>query len=761
MTNSALVLSAGVLVLSSAAAAATGPPTDGERRELERTSDLALERRIDGLLAAMNLEEKIGQMTMVNIAEPGGGDPAATGWDPTRPPAVSAERIETVLGRHQVGALMTDAPMTPTAWVEFIGRLQREALARSPQKIPMMYAICHMHGAGFLIGGTVFPHNLNLAATFDPEFARAAGAITALETADLGHHWLYTPVVDIGRNPRWGRYYETAGESPVLGAALAAAIVEGVQDNPETAPYRVVASAKHFIGYSDPASGYDRSPAAIPDQALYEYWVPAFQAAIDAGVGIIETNSGEVNGVPVHASRRLLTTLLRDEMGFKGVLNTDWGDVAKLVTLHRVAENEKEAALLAIEAGNDLVLTGFDTAVCDHLAELVREGRLGMDRIDLSVARVLRLKLQLGLFDNPLPRRDRFDRVGRPESRARALEAARESLVLLRNEEGILPLDPEGLRALIVTGPLARNRPALAGGWTLSWTLPTDEMMPADMPSVLRALRDRYGSGRVWHRTTSDGVRWLAPEADAIVYVAGEEPYAEFKGSVDDLSLPDDQIAGIEAAIATGRPVILVMVGGRPRIITKVFDRCAAVVWAGLPGFEGGRALADVVSGAVNPSGKLPFAYPASPSRLVTYDHKASLDSETEPRSPWTVADFGSGLSYTTFEYGGLALSRESLSDATDTLTATVTVTNSGERPGRESVLWFLTDEVGSITRPVRQLAHFEKIALEPGESRTLSFVIEPQRDLSYPDDTGAPLLEAGFFTLTVGDESARFPYAP
>jgi beta-glucosidase len=747
------------LLLGWSASLASSEPDDRERRLLERTSDAALEAHVDTLLAAMTLEEKIGQMTMVNIAEPSSGIHDDGVWDPTRPPAVSPERIETVLGRYQVGALMTDAPLAPAAWAEFVGGLQREAMARSSQGIPMIYAVCHMHGAGYMVGATVFPHNINLAATFDPGFAHDAAAVTALETADLGHHWLYTPVVDIGRDPRWGRFYETAGESPLLGAALARAIVGGVQDHPETAPYRIVASAKHFIGYSDPRTGYDRSPALIPDQALYEYWVPAFQAAIDAGVGIIETNSGEVNGVPVHASRRLLTTLLRDEMGFRGVLNTDWADVAKLVSLHRVAENEKQAALLAIEAGNDLVLTGFDTAICDHLAELVREGRLSLDRIDLSVSRILRLKLQFGLFDNPLPRTDRFDRIGRPESRARALEAARESLVLLRNEGDVLPLGPKDVRALVVTGPLADSRTSLAGGWTLSWSRPTEEMMPAEMPSVLRALRDRYGSGRIWHRTTSDGVRWLAPEADAIVFVAGEEPYAEFKGSVDDLSLPADQIAGIETALATGRPVVLVMVGGRPRIITRVFDRCAAVLWAGLPGFEGGTAISDVIAGFVNPSGKLPFAYPASPSRLVNYDHKPSLDSETAPRSRWTVADFGSGLSYTTFGYDALSLSQEALTGQTDSLTASVRVTNTGSRPGREAVLWFLSDEVGSISRPVRQLAHFEKITLEPGEARTVRYRIEPGRDLSFPDATGAPLLEPGWFRLVVGGEELRFRY--
>jgi beta-glucosidase len=739
-----------------AAAAPSGPRPrdDRERRLRERTGDAALEAKVDALLGAMTLEEKVGQMTMVNIVEdvPDESKPYPEGFPTLRP-----GRLETVLGRYQVGFLMSDLALDAPTWHRFVTELQREALARSRLRIPMMYAVCHMHGAGFLQGGTVFPHNLSLAATFDPRFARAAGAVTAVETADLGHHWLYTPVVDLGRDPRWPRYYETSGESPVLAAAMAAAVVKGVQESPATAPYRVVASAKHFIGYSAPGSGHDRTPAAIPDQELYELFVPSFQAAVDAGVGIVEANSGEVNGVPVHASHRLLTTLLRDEMGFRGVLNTDWEDVRRLHTRHRVAESEKEAAFQAVQAGNDLVLTAMDTAFCDHLRELAREGRVGRDRIDLSVSRLLRLKLRSGLFENPFPRDDRLARVGRPEHRAQALEAARESLVLLRNEGGLLPLEPAKARALVVTGPLAESRRSLAGGWTLRWSRPSEVLVPAGVPSVFQALAERYPNA--WLRTTTDGVRWMAPQADAIVYVAGEEPYAESTGQIDDLTLPADQLAGIEAAVETGRPVVLVMVAGRPRVITRVFGRCAAVVWAGLPGFEGGRAIAELIAGTLNPSGKLPFAYPASPSRLLTYDHKPSNEAAALPGTRWTVADFGSGLSYTTYRYSGLTLTKERLAGPSDALTASLTVTNAGARGGREAVLFFLTDEVGSITRPVRKLAHFEKVALGPGESRAVRFEIDPRRDLAFPDDAGRPRLEPGFFRLAVGGLEARFRY--
>ncbi len=737
-----------------APAAPARPRDDRERRLRERTADSALEGRIDDLLAAMTLEEKVGQMTMVNIVEdvPDESKPYPPGFPTLRP-----GRLDSVLGRYQVGFLMSDVALDGPTWVRFVGELQREALARSRLRIPMMYAVCHMHGPSFLQGGTIFPHNLSLAATFDPRFARAAGAVTAVETADLGHHWIYAPVADTGRDPRWPRYYETFGESPLLGAAMVAAVVKGVQETAATAPYRPVASAKHFIGYSAPRSGHDRTPAAIPDQELYELFVPPFQAAVDAGVGIVEANSGEVNGVPVHASSRLLTTLLRDEMGFSGVLNTDWEDVRRLATRHRVAETEKEAAFLAIEAGNDLVLTAMDTAFCDHLLDLVREGRISRERIDLSVARLLRLKLRFGLFESPFPRDDRLSRIGSPEHRAQALEAARESLVLLRNEGGVLPLDPAKSRSLVVTGPLADSRRSLAGGWTLRWSRPSEALVPADVPSVLQALAERYENA--WLQTTSDGVRWMAPQADAIVYVAGEEPYAESTGQVDDLTLGADQLAGIEAAIETGKPVVLVMVAGRPRVITRVFDRCAAVLWAGLPGFEGGRAIADVVAGTLNPSGRLPFAYPASPSRLLAYDHKPSNEAAALPGTRWTIADLGSGLSYTTYRYGDLALTKDRLAGEADTLTASVTVTNTGSRAGREAVLFFLTDETGSITRPVRRLARFEKIALEPGESRTVRFAIDPRRDLSFPDESGRRRLEPGSFRLAVGGLGARFRY--
>jgi beta-glucosidase len=321
----------------------------------------------------------------------------------------------------------------------------------------------------------------------------------------------------------------------------------------------------------------------------------------------------------------------------------------------------------------------------------------------------------------------------------------------------VLPLDPATSRSLVVTGPLADSRRSLAGGWTLRWSRPSEALVPADVPSVLQALAERYENA--WLQTTSDGVRWMAPQADAIVYVAGEEPYAESTGQVDDLTLGADQLAGIEAAIETGKPVVLVMVAGRPRVITRVFDRCAAVLWAGLPGFEGGRAIADVVAGTLNPSGRLPFAYPASPSRLLAYDHKPSNEAAALPGTRWTIADLGSGLSYTTYRYGDLALTKDRLAGEADTLTASVTVTNTGSRAGREAVLFFLTDETGSITRPVRRLAHFEKIALEPGESRTVRFAIDPRRDLSFPDESGRRRLEPGSFRLAVGGLGARFRY--
>ena len=711
--------------------------TDKERMRLETGASPEIEKKVLDLLSKMTLEEKVGQMVQIM-------------------PGENIDSSAVLFGRRNIGSVYFNIDgsesFSMNNWYNLVTEFHTVFLNNSRLKIPALIPQCHQHGAVYVENSTIFPHNISLAATFNPGFGRDMGNVTILESADLGHNFIWVPVMDVGRNKRWSRFYETFGESYYLCARMGEAIVKGVQDTVITSPYKVAACAKHFIGYSDPRSGWDRSPAIIADQELYEFYVPSFKACIDAGVKIIEANSGEVNGIPVHASYRLLTTLLRDELGFRGVLNSDYEDIRKLATYHHVAESEKEAAFLGVTAGLDLILTPFDLIFADDLIALVKEGRISENRINLSVARILRLKFELGLFDHPLPRNDRFDRLARQESIGKALDAAREAIVILKNENGLLPLNTQSSKKIIVTGFNANKRMATSGGWTVSTT-------SGKAKTVFEGIKEQFHERTIIlvdndvSKITSN-----ARDADAIIYVAGEDPYSEQAGNIQDMNLPDDQVEQIKAAISTGKPVILVMVAGRPRIITKVFGGCKAVIWAGLPGYEGARAIGEILCGAVNPSGKLPFSYPYTDSHNLNYNQKYhDLQLTENLMVPWTIADFGTGLSYTTFSYSDLQLSDTIIKGNNSTLKATVKVTNTGSYDGKEAVLWFLWDEVGSITRPVRELKYFEKELIKSGESKTFTFIIDPSKDLSFPDEKGEIKIEAGYFTIYAGDQSRRF----
>lgn len=707
--------------------------SDKDRMKLETTGNPEIEKKVHDLLSEMTLEEKVGQMVQII-------------------PANNNDSLAIVFARKNVGSIYFNGDFSMNDWYDLAKRYSEIFLKYNHLKIPFLLSRCHQHGAVDVKNSTIFPHNISLAATFNPGFGQEMGNVTILESADLGHNFIWVPVMDIGRNHRWSRFYETFGESYYLCARMGEAIVKGIQDTVIASPYKVAACAKHFIGYSDPRSGWDRSPAIIADQELYEFYVPSFKACIDAGVKIIEANSGEVNGVPVHASYRLLTALLRDKLGFKGVLNSDYQDIRKLATYHHVAENEKEAAYLGVMAGLDLILTPFDLIFADDLISLVNEGRISEDRINLSVARILRLKFELGLFDHPLPRNDRFDRLARPASEEKALGAAREAIVLLKNENRLLPLNPKTSKRIIVTGFNANKRMATSGGWTE----PTTSLKAK---TVFEGIKEQFPeSNIILVDSDASKIKSGSEEAEAIIYVAGEDPYSEQNGNIQDMNLPDDQVEQIKAAISTGKPVILVMIAGRPRIITRVFDGCTAVIWAGLPGYAGARAIAEILCGTINPSGKLPFSYPVTDSRNLNYNQKYhDLQLTKNLKVPWTIADFGTGLSYTTFSYSDIQLSDTILRSNKSTLKATVKVTNTGKCDGKEAVLWFLWDEVGSITRPIRELKYFEKELIKSGESKTFTFIIDPSRDLSFPDEKGEMKIEEGYFTVFAGDQSARF----
>lgn len=724
-------------------------------RAFEKTNNEEIENRIDDLLGQMTLPEKIGQMTQVNNSAIVTNADWGAGADLSIEIKIDTARLGNILRKYHVGSFLNGIAVPAETWYKFYHDLQTYSMNLSRLKIPILYGIDHMHGPNYLEGGTIFPHALNTAATYNNQFAADMAHVTAIETADLGHQWLFAPVFDLARTPLWGRYYETLGESPYVSATMGSIFVKTVQNDPDIAPYRIGATAKHFLAYSDPKYGWDRGATVISDQELYEVHIPSFKAAVDAGIKTVMINSGEINGEPVHASHRILTEVLRGKLKFKGVAVTDWEDIIRLYRNHKVAENEKEATYKAIMAGVDVAMTPYTTDFCDHLLSLVEEDRIPEERIDLSVARILRLKLELGLFENPYPRNDRFDRIGSEENKARALEAARESIVLMKND-GVLPLSPERTANILLTGPNANLKAPLAGGWTLRWIPSGEDIYPKDMHTLYSAMQNEFS--RVTLAASAAEVRARAGAADAIVVAVGEQPYSEGFGSILDINLPDDQLDLVRTAQRTGKPVILVVIAGRPRIITGIYPGCKAVLFAGLPGFQGAQAIAEILSGKVNPSAKMSFNYPHSVNRLVPHNHKSSeILLAHEMTNPIALVPFGEGLSYTTFEYSNLRLSDSTLTAADDELTATVTVRNTGEREGKEAVLWFLHDEVGSLSRPVRDLKFYEKDRIAPGGSRDFSFTIRPSEHLWFPDGNGEPILEDGYFKLMVGNLEGRF----
>jgi len=730
--------------------------TVAERMAFEKSNDAKMETKIDELLGAMTLEEKIGQMTQINNSVIVTNADWGAGADLKIEIKIDTAKLGKILRKYHVGSFLNGIAVPPETWYKFYKDLQEFNMKSSRLKIPVIYGIDHMHGPNYVEGGTIFPHGINTAATYNNRVVANMAHVTAIETADLGHQWLFAPVLDIARTPLWGRFYETLGESPYVSSTMGSVFIKTVQDDPDVAPYKIGATTKHFIAYSDPKYGWDRSPTDLSEQALYEFHVPSFKAGINAGVKTVMLNSGEVNSEPVHASYRLVTSLLRDELGFKGVVVTDWEDIIRLYRNHKVAVDEKDATLKAIMAGVDVSMTPYTTDFCDHLKALVKEGKISEDRINLSVSRILRLKLELGLFDNPYPRNDRFDRIGSAQNKSLALEAARESIVLMKNENGTLPLSPSKVKNLLVCGPVANLKAPLAGGWTLRWIPNEESIYPEDMMTLFTGLQKEF-TKVTWAQSANE-IKTRATGADAIVIGTGEMPYSEGFGSIQDISLPDEQIELIKAAQSTGKPVILVIIAGRPRIITKVYKECDAVIFAGLPGFQGGQALSEIISGKVNPSAKLSFNYPYSVNRLVPHNHKTSeVSLAHEISNPICLSPFGEGLSYTTFEYNDLKLSDSVLTSLDSEIVATVNVKNSGSRDGKEAVLWFLFDEVASLSRPVRDLKYYEKELIKPGETKAFQFTIKPTEHFSFPDKTGNSIIEDGYFTLTVGKLKTRF----
>lgn len=726
-------------------------------------SDAAIEKKVKTLLNKMTLEDKVGEMTQLSIDVLCVGQP----YNLTEPHRFDEEKLKKVLVDLKVGSILNVGghAYTREHWKEVITRIQDIATKEKKSGIPVIYGIDAIHGANYTMGSTLFPQQIALAATFNTELAETMGSVTAYEVRASGITWNFSPVLGLGREPVWSRFWETFGEDVYLASTMGDAMIRGYQGNDASQPTKVAACMKHFLGYSVPINGKDRSPAWIPERQLQEYFVPSFQAAVDAGVLTVMINSGEMNGIPVHCNPKILKDLLRTQLGFKGLAVTDWEDIGYLVSRHRVAKDFKDGIRLAINAGIDMAMVPMDLNYPILLKELVEEGKVPMSRIDESVSRILYVKYKLGLFENAYFPFEDYDKFGSEEFINAAYHSAQEAITLLKNDNDVLPLSKTA--KVLVTGPTASSQNALNGAWSRTWQGTETKYDTPGKLTIAEAIRERLGAEQVVYveGTTIEDAKNIeeaakaAKEVDAAIVCLGEMPYCEKPGDIDELDLPAAQIELIKAVAEAGKPVILVIVEGRPRIVREAEEAANAVVMAYLPGEEGGKAITDVLFGDYNPNGKLPFTYPKYANTHMTYDHKgtdlAYRDFSMNGFQPqW---EFGHGMSYTSFKYSDLRLGSKTL-NKNGKLTISAKITNTGDRAGKESVLLFVTDNVASITPPAKRLRAYQKIDLKAGESKVVTFEISPE-DLAFVGLENKWITEAGAFTVRIGDLEEEFIY--
>ena len=676
------------------------------------------------------------------------------------PHHIQQDKLEKAILNYHVGSILNCGghayPLTQ--WHEIIGSIQKMATTESRLKIPVLYGIDAIHGANYVTGSTLFPQQLAQAATFNPSLTEEGGRITAYETRAAGIPWNFSPVLDVGRNKNWSRFFETFGEDPYVCSVFGSALVRGYQGGNGSVvdDQHVAACMKHFLGYSGTRTGFDRTPAIISDIELREIYRPSFQAAIDAGALTVMINSGEINGIPVHANPEILIDLLRTEMGFKGLAVTDWEDIIKLVKNHRVAADLKEATYLAVMAGIDMCMVPNDYDFTTYLIELVKEGRISEKRLDISVRRILETKNKLGLFENAMPPSiATFSEFASENHKAASLRTAEESITLLENHLDILPLKKDA--KIFVTGPAANSMTMLNGAWTRTWQGTDAQFDDVSKNTIYEALLNK--NKNVVFEEGCGLEKWIgadeaiekARNSDVIVVCVGELPSTELPGNIYDLELPQAQQDYVKRLKLTGKPVVLVLVENRPRIVREAVNGCRAVVMAYQPGDFGGDALANILFGDVNPSGKLPFTYPKYQVGTSTYDHKytETFDKNFGNNAFQPQWEFGHGLSYSTIEYSNLSVSCE------DEITVKVNVQNRSDRAAKESVLLFVTDEVASITPAVKKLKAFEKIELAPNEMKEVVFRLN-KKDFEFIGADAEPTFEAGFFQITIDQLTQR-----
>lgn len=748
------------------------------------TVSSSLESKIDDFMSQMTAVDKLGQMTQVNL------NVVLKGKYDNDEGVIDEAALDEAVNKYKVGSLLNSInhAYTQEKWLEIITKIQDKTKEGEGVNIPVIYGIDAIHGTTFTLNSTLFPHNIGLAASRNPELAREGADITAIQVRASGIRWNFDPVFDIARNPLWPRFPETYGEDPYLIAEMGVACVKGYEEDGLDSETGVASCMKHFVGYSASRSGRDRTPSYIPELELREYYLPQFKKAIDAGASTIMINSGEVNGIPVHASEYLLTQVLRKELGFKGLVVTDWEDINRLHQRHMTANTMKEAVRQGIMAGIDMSMTPHDYMFHDLGVELYNEDKAFQARVDESVRRILELKAKLGLldFETAYPEPDAIKNFDNKEFAGSALEAARQTMTLLKNEASALPLAKGS--TIVLAGPNANNIPSLHGCWSYTWQGDMLEyeirdngsnqnpgekikLFPDTTVSIKTAFQEMLGQRNVRCISESDyesEANYRLPNtagADAIVLCLGENSYAESPGSIQDLMLDKRQLSLAKAAIATGKKVIVVLVEGRPRIISDIAEgekSVDAILHAYWPGSQGARAIAQTVLGDNNPSGKLPFTYHRSTGDFVTYDYKwTEMNVEN---SPGNFTDngynplypFGHGLSYTNFEYSNFKLSTDTLVGAEE-LTVSVTVKNTGSVAGDEVIELYSRDMYGSVTPNNRRLRKFRRVSFSPGEEKVVTFkVVGSDLQMAVQNLNGASksysyVTEEGEFKLMIG----------
>ena len=732
-------------------------------------SDPKIEAQVEQTLKKLTLEEKIGQMMELVTDLFGANDKNGVFY-------IDEHKTDSILSRYKIGSIL-NAPNTcaPTAkqWEKYIAQIQKISMKRIG--IPCVFGLDQNHGSTYTQGGTLFPQNINVAATFNREIARRSAEATAYETRAVSIPWTYSPTVDLGRDARWPRIWENFGEDCYLSSEMGKAMVYGFQgeDPNNIDQYHIATSMKHFMGYGVPWTGKDRTPAYISPADLREKHFAPFLAGLQAGALTVMVNSASVNGMPMHANKDILTGWLKEETGWDGVLITDWADINNLYTREMVAKDKKDALRIAINAGIDMIMEPYSCDACGYLVELVKEGKIPMSRIDDACRRVLRMKYRLDLFKNPTQKLKNYPKFGGEEFAKLALEGATESMVLLKNEGNILPLQHG--KKILLTGPNANQMRCLDGGWSYTWQGHRADEFAGKYNTIYEAFCNEYGKenvilnqgvtynekGKYWEENEPQIQEAVAAAKDADVIVAciGENSYTETPGNLTDLWLSENQRNLVKALAQTGKPVILVLNEGRPRLIADIEPLAQGIINILIPGNMGGDALANLVSGKSNFSGKMPYTYPKEINSLANYDFKKSeevgtmegaYDYNAKITQQW---GFGYGLSYTSYKYSNLKVSQSDFRHG-DIIKVSVDVKNTGKVAGKESVLLFSSDLIASVVPDGRRLRAFDKVELQPGETKTVTFELKAD-DLAFVGWNGKWRLEEGDFKLMIADQSA------